>query len=70
MASNLTELHTRKGDSTVFVDENEVSRSTVSWTGSPAPVEHDIMTGSAADGTLLTGFDVGDWTSDATTRIC
>ena len=37
------------------------------WVGSPSPVEHDIMTGSAADGTLLAGLTCGDWTSDSTT---
>jgi hypothetical protein len=59
VASNLTELHTRKGDSTVFVDERGQPING-QWSGSPAPVEHDIMTGSAADGTLLTGFTCGD----------
>ena len=68
VASNVTELHTRKGDSTVFVDERGQPING-QWTGSPAPVEHDIMTGSAADGTLLTGFTCGDWTSAATTAF-
>ena len=39
------------------------------WSGSPSPVEHDIMTGSAADGTLLAGLTCGDWTSDSTTTL-
>jgi hypothetical protein len=68
VASNVTELHTRKGDSTVFVDERGQPING-QWSGSPAPVEHDIMTGSAADGTLLTGFTCGDWTSAATTAF-
>jgi hypothetical protein len=54
VANNLTELHARKGDSTVFVDERGQPING-QWTGSPAPVEHDIMTGSAADGTLMAG---------------
>ena len=37
------------------------------WIGSPSPVEHDIMTGSAADGTLLAGLTCDDWTSDSAT---
>ena len=68
VASNLTELHTRKGDSTVFVDERGQPING-QWSGSPAPVEHDIMTGSAADGTLLPGLTCGDWTSASATAI-
>jgi hypothetical protein len=66
VASNLTELHARKGDSTVFVDEKGQPVNG-QWSGSPSPVEHDIMTGSTADGTLLAGMTCGDWTSDSTT---
>jgi len=66
VASNLTELHARKGDSTVFVDEKGQPING-QWPGSPSPVEHDIMTGSGADGTLLAGLTCGDWTSDSTT---
>jgi len=66
VAANLTELHSRRGDSTVFVDERGQPING-QWPGSPAPVEHDIMTGSAADGTLLPGLTCGDWTSDSTT---
>jgi hypothetical protein len=66
VAANLTELHARKGDSTVFVDERGQPING-QWSGSPSPVEHDIMTGSQADGTLLAGMTCGDWTSDSTT---
>ena len=68
VANNLTELHARKGDSTVFVDEKGQPING-QWTGSPTPNEHDIMTGSTADGTLLTGFTCRDWTSDAATTF-
>jgi hypothetical protein len=68
VASNLTELHARKGDSTVFIDEKGQPING-QWPGSPSPVEHDIMTGSAADGTLLRGLTCGDWTSDSTTTL-
>ena len=66
VASNLTELHARKGDSTVFIDERGQPVNG-QWPGSPSPVEHDIMTGSGANGTLLAGLTCGDWTSDSTT---
>ena len=68
VASNLTELHARKGDAAVFVDERG-QRINGQWTGSPSPVEHDILTGSNADGALMTGFTCNDWTSDATTAV-
>jgi hypothetical protein len=68
VASNLTELHARRGDSTVFIDEKGQPING-QWSGSPSPVEHDIMTGSAADGTLLPGLTCGDWTSDSATTV-
>ena len=68
VANNLTDLHARKGDSTVFIDERGQPING-QWSGSPSPVEHDIMTGSAADGTLLTGLTCGDWTSDSTSTL-
>lgn len=33
------------------------------WNGSPAPNEHDILTGSNKDGTLIPGKTCADWTS-------
>ena len=68
VASNLTELHARRGDATLFVDEHGQPING-QWPGSPAPVEHDIMTGSNADGTLMAGFTCGDWSSDAATTF-
>jgi hypothetical protein len=66
VASSLADLHMRRGDATIFVDERGQPING-QWPGSPAPVEHDIMTGSAADGTLMPGFTCSDWTSNATT---
>lgn len=68
VANNLTELHARKGDSTVFIDERGQPING-QWTGSPSPVEHDIMTGSTADGTVVAGLTCGDWTSDSATTV-
>jgi len=62
IANNLTELHARSGDAAVFIDERG-QRINGQWTGSPSPVEHDILTGSNADGTLMPGFTCADWTS-------
>jgi uncharacterized protein DUF1554 len=62
VATNLTELHARSGDAAVFIDERG-QRINGQWTGSPSPVEHDILTGSNSDGTLMAGFTCADWTS-------
>ena len=68
VAGSLAELHARKGDATLFIDEKGQPING-QWMGSPSPVEHDIMTGSMADGTLLAGFTCGDWTSDSSTTF-
>jgi hypothetical protein len=62
VAANLTELHSRTGDATVFIDEHGLMING-QWTGSPTPNEHDILTGTNADGTLAPGKTCADWTS-------
>jgi hypothetical protein len=64
VANNLAELHSRAGDAAVFVDERG-RRINGQWSGSPGPIEHDILTGSNADGTLAVGLTCSDWTSDS-----
>lgn len=64
VANNLSELHSRTGDAALFLDERG-QRINGQWTGSPSPVQHDILTGSNADGTLLPGSTCSDWTSDS-----
>jgi hypothetical protein len=62
LAANVTSLHMRTGDPAVFLDEH-ANMINGQWTGSPAPLEHDILTGSNADGTLAAGKTCLDWTS-------
>ena len=62
VAASVDELHARKGDAAVFVDERG-QMINGQWPGSPRPVEHDILTGSTADGRLLAGMTCHDWTS-------
>lgn len=62
VANTLTELHARTGDAAIFLDERG-QRINGQWTGSPTPNEHDILTGSNADGTLFAGGICSDWTS-------
>lgn len=64
VANNVGELHARSGDAAVFLDERG-QRINGQWSGSPSPVQHDILTGSNADGTLAAGLTCGDWTSDS-----
>lgn len=66
VANNVAELHSRTGDAAVFLDERG-QRVNGQWTGSPGPVEHDILTGSNADGALAAGLTCADWTSDSST---
>ena len=68
IANNLTELHSRTGDAALFLDERG-RRINGQWTGSPTPNEHDILTGSNADGTLASGQTCTDWTSDSASAI-
>ena len=67
VANNLTELHSRTGDAALFLDERG-QRINGQWTGSPSPVQHDILTGSNADGTLLPGSTCSDWTSSSASQ--
>jgi hypothetical protein len=66
VANSVAELHARRGDADIFVDERG-QRINGQWTGSPRPNEHDILTGSNADGTVLAGRTCADWTSNSAT---
>jgi hypothetical protein len=68
VAANVTELHARSGDAALFIDERG-QRINGQWTGSPTPNQHDILTGSNADGTLTTGLTCADWTSSSTSDV-
>jgi len=64
VAKDLAELHARKGDADVFLDERG-QRIPGQWPDSPKPVEHDILTGSTPEGRVMAGKTCNDWTSDA-----
>lgn len=68
VAANLTELHARFGDHTVFLDEKGAMVNG-QWAGSPSPNEHDILTGSNLDGTVAAGFTCDDWTSETAGQL-
>ena len=52
------------GSDNIFRDER-AQRINGQWADSPVPNEHDILTGSHPDGTVLAGKTCGDWTSDS-----
>ncbi len=64
VARTLDEIHSRPGDAAVFLDERG-QRINGQWAGSPQPNEHDILTGSTADGRVVAGMTCNDWTSDS-----
>ena len=68
IANNIAELHARTGDAALFVNEHGL-RINGQWTGSPTPNEHDILTGSTADGRVAPGLTCADWTSDSASAI-
>ena len=65
VAKDLAELHARKGEATLFVDERG-QPVPGNWPGSPRPTEHDVLTGSTSEGRVLPGKSCNNWTSDAT----
>jgi hypothetical protein len=64
VAKNLEELHARKGEADLFLDERG-QRVPGNWPNSPKPTEHDILTGSTSDGRVMAGKTCNDWTSES-----
>jgi len=65
VAANVDDLHARRGDAALFLDERG-QRVNGQWPGSPSPNEHDILTGSTAQGSVMAGMTCADWTSAST----
>jgi hypothetical protein len=65
VADSVAALHAAdmKGDHTIFVDEK--GQDIHGQWDSSATVEHDILTGTMPDGTVLAGKTCMDWTSDS-----
>ena len=64
VGKDLTDLHERRGTPTLLVDERG-QPVPGNWPGSPRPNEHDILTGSTADGRVMAGKTCNDWTSES-----
>ena len=66
LAQNVAALHALPGGNPeLFLDEKG-QKINGQWTASPTPLEHDILTGSTAMGTVLAGQTCADWTSVST----
>jgi hypothetical protein len=63
VAADIADLHTKFGDYTIFIDEKG-EPVPGQWAGSPKPNQHDILTGTNLDGTLVVGQTCADWTSE------
>jgi hypothetical protein len=64
LAGDLDALHALDGSVDLFLDEHG-ERIPGQWAGSPAPVEHDVLTGTTADGMVMAGMTCADWTSNS-----
>jgi hypothetical protein len=64
VGNDLTDLHARRGNSILLVDEHG-QFIPGNWPNSPKPVEHDILTGSTAEGKVMAGKTCNSWTSDS-----
>ena len=64
VGKDLTDLHERKGNPILFVDERG-QPVPGARPGSPKPNEHDILTGSTAEGRVVPGKTCNDWTSES-----
>ena len=68
LAQDVDALHALNGDAELFIDE-QGNKVPGNWSGSPTPIEHDILTGSQADGTLATGKTCDSWTSTDSSKV-
>ena len=63
LAKDVDSLHKLPGGNANLFLTEKGGKINGQWEGSPSPNEHDILTGSDADGKLMAGFTCSDWTS-------
>jgi len=64
VGNDLADLHARRGNSILLVDERG-QMIPGNWPNSPKPTEHDVLTGSTAEGMLMSGKTCDSWTSES-----
>jgi hypothetical protein len=65
VANDLTALHALSDGNAEMLINERGEKVPGQWEGSPRPVEHDIMTGSTAEGMYMEDASCADWTSNA-----
>ena len=64
VGNDLADLHARRGNPILLVDERG-QMVPGNWPNSPKPTEHDVLTGSTAEGALMAGKTCNSWTSES-----
>jgi len=64
VGNDLADLHARRGNPILLVDERG-QMVPGNWPNSPKPTEHDVLTGSTAEGTVMAGKTCDRWTSES-----
>jgi len=64
VGNDLADLHSRRGNPILLVDERG-QMIPGNWPNSPKPTEHDVLTGSTAEGILMVGKTCNSWTSES-----
>lgn len=65
VGKDLADLHARRGNPILLLVDERGQAVPGNWTGSPKPTEHDILTGSTPEGTVMAGKTCNSWTSEA-----
>lgn len=65
VGKDLSDLHERRGNPIQFGVDEKGELIPGGWPGSPRPTQHDVLTGSTAEGKLAEGKTCNDWTSDS-----
>jgi hypothetical protein len=63
VGKDLADLHARRGNPILLGVDERGQLAPGNWPGSPKPTEHDILTGSTAEGTVMAGKTCNGWTS-------
>src|SRR5262245_2507814 len=69
LAKDVTALHALPaGNADLFLTEKG-DKINGQWEGSPTPNEHDVLTGSDAEGKVVAGKTCADWTSEDAGKV-
>ncbi|HKU39128.1 MAG TPA: hypothetical protein VJR89_13295 [Polyangiales bacterium] len=69
LAKDVNALHALPGGNADLFLTEKGGKINGQWEGSPSPNEHDILTGSDAEGKVMAGKTCSDWTSDESGKV-